>query len=115
VTVSANRVGPVLRMVDEVDAVVAAIVEDNPDREIELIDRGAYIRVQAEWYLRVSRASIERHVGRPFLMRELEQILASFAGRITTTSDEIVWQFLRRGDDARSGRRINGDVEDGQA
>jgi toluene monooxygenase system protein D len=90
---TANMVGPVLRMVDEVDAVIRAIVEDNPDREIELVDRGAYVRVQAEWYLRVSRESIERHVGRPYQMRELEQILASFAGRIMTTSDEVIWRF----------------------
>jgi toluene monooxygenase system protein D len=90
---AANMVGPVLRMVDEVDAVIRAIVEDNPDREIELVDRGAYVRVQAEWYLRVSRESIERHVGRPYQMRELEQILASFAGRIMTTSDEVIWRF----------------------
>ncbi len=92
-TATANLVGPVLRMVDEVDAVVRAIVEDNPGREIELIDRGAYVRVQAEGYLRVSRESIERQIGRPYQMRELEQILASFSGRISTTSDEVVWQF----------------------
>jgi toluene monooxygenase system protein D len=92
-TSSANLVGPVLRMVDEVDAVVRAIVEDNPDREIQLIDRGAYIRVQAERRLRVSRASIERQIGRPYQMRELEQILASFAGRIFISSDEVIWQY----------------------
>jgi toluene monooxygenase system protein D len=91
--VSANLVGPVLRMVDEVDAVVRAIVEDNPDSDIEVIDRGAYIRVQAERCLRVSRESIERHIGRPYQMRELEQMLASFAGRITTTSEEVVWRY----------------------
>jgi toluene monooxygenase system protein D len=91
--IAANLVGPVLRMVDEVDAVVRAIVEDNPDREIEVIDRGAYIRVQAERCLRVSRATIERHIGRPYQMRELEQMLASFAGRISTTSDEVTWQY----------------------
>jgi toluene monooxygenase system protein D len=92
-TAPANMVGPVLRMVDEVDAVVRAIVEDNPDREIELIDRGAYLRVQAERCLRVSRKSIEREVGRPYEMRELEQMLASFAGRIVTTSDEVIWRY----------------------
>ena len=92
-TRSANLVGPVLRMVDDVDAVVRAIVEDNPDREIELVDRGAYIRVQAEGFLRVSRNSIERQVGRPYQMRELEQMLASFAGRIETTSDEVTWRY----------------------
>jgi toluene monooxygenase system protein D len=88
-----NLVGPVLRMVDELDAVVRAIVDDNPDREIEVIDRGAYVRVQAPRCLRVSRASIERQIGRPYQMRELEKILASFAGRIVTTSDEVVWRY----------------------
>jgi toluene monooxygenase system protein D len=88
-----NLVGPVLRMVDELDAVVRAIVDDNPDREIEVIDRGAYVRVQAQRCLRVSRASIERQIGRPYEMRELEKILASFAGRIVTTSDEVVWRY----------------------
>jgi toluene monooxygenase system protein D len=92
-TTTANLVGPVLRMVDEVDAVVRAIVEDNPDREIELIDRGAYIRVQAEGCLRVSRESIERQIGRPYQMRELEQILASFAGRIVMSSEEVIWRY----------------------
>ena len=92
-TATANRVGPVLRMVDEVDAVVRAIIEDNPDKEIEVLDRGAYIRVQAEWCLRVSRATIERHIGRPYPMREFEHMLASFAGRIRMTSDEVVWQY----------------------
>jgi toluene monooxygenase system protein D len=95
VTAARNLVGPVLRMVDEVDAVVRAIVEDNPDREVEVIDRGAYIRVQTEWSLRVSRESIERQIGRPYQMRELEQMLASFAGRIITTSEEVVWQYRR--------------------
>jgi toluene monooxygenase system protein D len=92
-TARANLVGPVLRMVDEVDAVVRAIMEDNPDREIELVDRGAYIRVQAERCLRVSRDSIERQIGRPYEMRELEQMLASFAGRIVTTTDEVIWRY----------------------
>ena len=90
-----NLVGPVLRMVEDVDAIVRAIEEDNPDREIEVIDRGAYVRVQADGYLRVTRATIERQVGRPYLMRELEMILSSFAGRIRTSTDDIVWQFGR--------------------
>lgn len=88
-----NAVGPVLRMVDDVDAIVRAIEEDNPDTKIEVIDRGAYVRVQAEGYLKVTRATIERHVGRPFEMRELEAVLSSFAGRIQTSSDEIVWKY----------------------
>ena len=67
-----NAVGPVLRMSDDIDAIIAAIEEDNPDTEIEVIDRGAYVRIQAEQRMKVTRASIERHIGRTFEMRQLE-------------------------------------------
>jgi toluene monooxygenase system protein D len=88
-----NLVGPILRMADELDAVVEAIKEDNPNKEIEIIDRDAYVRVQADRYLRVTRTTIERHLGRPFPLYELETMLSSFAGRILTTSDEVSWRY----------------------
>lgn len=87
-----NAVGPVFRMTADVDALIRAIEEDNPSAEIEVIDRGAYVRIQAREFLKVTRATIERHVGRPFPMHEMEIMLSSFAGRIRTTSDEIVWE-----------------------
>lgn len=88
-----SMVGPVLRMVEDVDAIVHAIEEDNPGKEIEVIDRGSYVRVQTEGYMKVTRATIERHIGRSFPLRELEMMLSSFAGRIYTSSDEIVWKY----------------------
>jgi toluene monooxygenase system protein D len=88
-----NLVGPILRMVEELDAVVDAIKDDNPDKEVEIIDRDAYVRVQAEGYLRVTRATIERHLGRPFPLYELETMLSSFAGRIEMTSDAVSWRY----------------------
>ncbi len=90
-----NAVGPVLRMSEGVEAVIAAIEEDNPGTEIEVIDRGAYVRIQAQQRMKVTRASIERHIGRPFEMRQLEPIMSAFAGRIETTSDAILWSFKR--------------------
>jgi toluene monooxygenase system protein D len=90
-----NAVGPVLRMSDEIDAIVSAIREDNPDKEVEVIDRGAYVRIQCEHRMRVSRETIERNVGRHFEMRELEPMLSAFAGRITYTSDDVVWEYAR--------------------
>ncbi len=90
-----NAVGPVLRMSDDVDAIIAAIEEDNPGTEIEVIDRGAYVRIQAEQRMIVTRASIERHIGRPFEMRQLEPMMSAFAGRIDTTSDAVVWSYQR--------------------
>jgi toluene monooxygenase system protein D len=80
-------------MCDEVEGVIRAIVEDNPESPVEVIVRGAYVRVQAPGFLRVTRDSLERHVGRDFEMRQLESMLSAFAGRITTSSDEISWHY----------------------
>lgn len=88
---SETLVGPVLRMSDDIMAVIRAIEDDNPDAFIEVVDRGAYVRVQAQHRLRVTRASIERELGRTFELRELEAQMSAFAGRIKTGSDEIVW------------------------
>ncbi|MFZ0215681.1 MAG: MmoB/DmpM family protein, partial [Candidatus Dormiibacterota bacterium] len=79
-----DGVGPVFRMGAEIDAMVAAIQEDNPGHEIEITDRGAYVRVQGKDRLRLTRESIERNLGRPFQMRELESLLSAFSGRIST-------------------------------
>lgn len=86
-----DAVGPVLRMSDAISGVIRAIEEDNPDADVEVIDRGAYVRIQAPQRLRVTQQSIERHVGHAFELRELEALMAAFAGRIKTTSDEIRW------------------------
>ena len=53
-------------------------------------------RVQASGFLRVSEASLKRHLGSGYELRQLEAIMAAFAGRIKTTSDEITWQLKVR-------------------
>src|SRR5260370_4767973 len=90
-----NAVGPVLRMSEGIEAIIAAIEEANPGTEIEVIDRGAYGRIQAQQRMKVTRASIERPLGRPFEMRQLEPMMSAFAGRIETPSDAILWSFKR--------------------
>ncbi|MGZ3625813.1 MAG: MmoB/DmpM family protein [Ktedonobacteraceae bacterium] len=90
-----NAVGPVLRMSEDIDAIIAAIEEDNPGTTIEVTDRGAYVRIQAERRMKVTRASIERNVGRAFEMREFEPMMSAFSGRIETTSDAILWSYKR--------------------
>jgi toluene monooxygenase system protein D len=88
-----DAVGPVLRMCDEVELVVRAIEDDNPAGSVEIMDYGAYVRVQRPGFLRLTRASLERHVGVGFRMSQLESIMSAFAGRIRTSSDEVVWYF----------------------
>lgn len=91
-----NPVGPILRMSDEVEPVIEAIREDNPDREIEVIDRGAYVRIQADGYLLVTEESLQRQLGTGFRIRSLEAMLTAFAGRIDTKSDRIEWHLAAR-------------------
>lgn len=91
-----THVGPVLRMSDDIDAVVAAIVDDNPGKQISVVDRGAYTRISGEGELRVTRDSIRRHLGRDFEMRQLEALMSAFAGRIDITSEEVRWWLKPR-------------------
>jgi toluene monooxygenase system protein D len=81
-----NPVGPVLRMGDEVDQVIAAIEDDNPDTQIEVIDRGAYVRVQGEDEITLTQDTLRRYLGADYEIR-------SFGG-IITTSDTITWQSI---------------------
>ncbi|TDU28876.1 toluene monooxygenase system protein D [Panacagrimonas perspica] len=89
-------VGPVLRMSEEVERIVDAIIEDNPDEDVEVLDRGAYVRVHCHGYMKVTRAAIERNVGRAYPMRLLETMMSSWAGRIHVGTDMIEWRLKGR-------------------
>ena len=91
-----NRVGPVLRASPLTQAVVEAAEEDNPDKQIRVDDKGAYVRIDCEGELLLRRDSLERALGRPFRMSELEVELGSFAGRIETTEDHVRFYFEKK-------------------
>ena len=74
-------VGPVLRMSDDIDGIIAAAREDNPGQEIRVVDRHAYVRIEGDPPLRITRASIEKHVGRDFPLRELELMMSALTDR----------------------------------
>lgn len=83
-------VGPVLQAGPVSQAVIAAIRELNT--EVEVIDRGAYLRVLAPGHCRFDRTSVERHRGSPFhLPGDLEQVMSSFKGRLTFSGEEARW------------------------
>jgi toluene monooxygenase system protein D len=87
-----SGVGPILRMSDDIDGIVAALRDDNPGQEIRVIDRHAYVRIEGDPPLRLTRKSIETHVGREFEMREIQLMMSSFSGKIdSSTSEELVW------------------------
>jgi len=84
-----NRVGPVIRACDISRAIIDAAREDNPDSDIVVDDQMAYVRIYTDGELIIRRESIEEALGRPFQMSELELNLATFAGRIETTQEQV--------------------------
>ncbi len=88
-----NRVGPVLRASAITEGVIEAAEEDNPGKDIRVDDKVAYVRIDTEGELVLRRATLERTLGRPFRMSELEVNLASFAGRIETTDDYVRFYY----------------------
>ena len=88
-----NRVGPVLRASEITEGVIEAAQEDNPGKDIRVDDKKAYVRIDTDGELFLRRATLERTLGRPFRMSELEVNLGSFAGRIETTDDYVRFYY----------------------
>lgn len=91
---SNNRLGPVMRAGELALAVAEAAQEDNPGRDIRVVDKLAYLRIDTEGEMILRRETIERSLGRPFKMNELELDLSSFAGRIETLPDMVRFYFV---------------------
>lgn len=84
------RIGPVLKANDVGRAIIAAIREQN--RDVEVWDRGSYLRVLAAGRCVITRQAVERILGRPFrLPSDLETIMPSFQGTFSVTEDEAAW------------------------
>jgi PAS domain S-box-containing protein len=87
-----HHVGPVLQAGTVCDAIISAIRDLNKD--VLVVDRGAYVRVLAPERCVVTRGSIEKHLGRSIRFPgALEAVMSSFKGAITLSEDEAVWQF----------------------
>ncbi len=74
------------------EAVVAAICELNDD--VQVVDRGSYLRVLVPMRCVLTRAAIEQRIHRHFqLPGELESIMSSFKGRLSVSEDTATWEF----------------------
>ena len=93
----ANFVGPVLRVGDLADAVVRAIEEDNPGKQVRIVDRGDYVRIHTEQTCRLTKQTLERLLGHAYDLRLLEIDMPSFSGRLKTRGDEYVWYYQTDG------------------
>ncbi|OXL15083.1 MmoB/DmpM family protein [Polynucleobacter cosmopolitanus] len=91
-----NSVGPVMRSGELAFAVAEAAAEDNPDKEIRVEDKRAYLRIETDNEMILRRETIERALGRPFAMNDLEVDLSSFAGQIETLPDAIRFYFTKK-------------------
>jgi hypothetical protein len=101
-----NFVGPVLRVGDLADAVVCAIEEDNPGKQVRIVDRGDYVRIHTEQRCRLTKQTLERLLGYAYDLRLLEIDMPSFSGRLRTRGDEYVWFY--QSDDATVSSTVGG-------
>lgn len=87
-------VGPVLQSGEIARAVAQAAEIDNPGKQVQVRDRGSYVRIEVEGgECILRRSTIESELGRPFRLSELEVNMPSFVGRIDTGT-EIVRFYL---------------------
>lgn len=91
-----NWVGPIFRPGELADAAIEAMREDNPDKEVNVDDRGGYIRVSVDGECILRRETVAAHLGRPCRMQEVETVLGSFAGQIETTENYMRFYLTTR-------------------
>jgi toluene monooxygenase system protein D len=88
-----NRVGPVLQSGAIATAIIAAIKDLN--RDVMVVDRGAYVRVLVPRCCVVTRSAIEKHLGRSFRFPgELETVMSAFKGSLELNQDNAAWRFI---------------------
>jgi toluene monooxygenase system protein D len=92
-----NFVGPVIRAGDFADVVARSIEDDNPGKQVRIVDRGDYVRIQTAQLCRLTRKALERHLGHPYELRNLEIDMPSFCGRLRTREDEFIWFYDKPG------------------
>jgi len=91
--VAYDAVGPVMRSGEIAEAVIDAVAEDNPGRDVYVTDRGDYIHIHTLMDCRLTRESLERNLGREYDLARLEIEMPSFAGRMQTNDREYHWYY----------------------
>ena len=92
-SVDQNLVGPVIRSGPLAEAIIDAVADDNPGCDVLVLDRDDYVRIHTAQTCRLTRASLERHLGQPVQLATLEIDMPAFKGRLRTRTDEYVWFY----------------------
>ena len=86
-----DRVGPVLTAGETGLAMIEAMRLVN--RDLQVLDRGSYLRVSAPGLCKLNRTEVERRLGRRFrLPADLEAVMPSFLGRFRVDEEEASWE-----------------------
>ena len=88
-----NLVGPIIRSGDVAEAVIDAVEEDNPSRDVYVLDRDDYVRIHTPSECVLSQATIQRHLGPDYQLAMLEIQMPSFKGRMETKTDHYRWYY----------------------
>jgi len=85
-----SKVGPVLRNNRETEAIVEAIKQDT-EGPVEVTDRQAYLRVEAEDHCVVTKETLDELLGKGVVEMPggIEENLSSFKGFINPQSDKV--------------------------
>jgi toluene monooxygenase system protein D len=87
-------VGPVLEASEQGRAVLSAICQLN--EEVEVVDRGAYLRVLVRGRCVVTRRAIEQSLGKAFhLPTDLERLMPAFKGFLRMDHEQVEWRCER--------------------
>ncbi len=91
-----NEVIPVLSAGDIATAAIDAANQDDPDKELNIEDHHAFIRVEMENECIIRRETMGANLGRPFQMQELETVVSSFAGQIEASAEYMRFYFVNK-------------------
>jgi len=91
--ISYSGVGPIVRSGELAEVVIDAIIDDNPDSEVDLVYQGDYVRIHIDRRCLLKQSTLEKHLGYPFDLSLLEAEMPSFAGRLKTVNREYLWYY----------------------
>ncbi len=87
-----SKVFLALQAVEETRAIVEAILEDNPDAQVE--NQPAMVKISTEGKLVIKADTVSEKIGREWDPQELQLVLISLAGNVDEDYDHftIYWE-----------------------